>query len=210
MMQAAFAAMVPGSVLTNVVTAGTTGAIATSSEGLLQDYKAGHIIGSTPKLLTITQLLAVPIGAGAVSLVYPALVKTYGIVGDHAQLAAPSARRMAGFAELLNAGISKLPPSALWAMGIAVILGIVLAVLEDRPALRRWLPSTTGLSLGALLPFSAVATMLVGALIGMGWMKANPRGAEENMVPLASGFIAGEALIAVIVPVLLWAGLGYK
>jgi uncharacterized oligopeptide transporter (OPT) family protein len=210
MMQAAFAALVPGNVLTNIVTAGTTGSIATSSEGLLQDYKAGDIIGSTPKLMTIVQLLAVPIGAGAVSLVYPALVKTYGIVGDKAQLAAPSARRMAGFAELLNAGISKLPSSALWAMAIAVILGIVLAVLEDRPALRRWLPSTTGLSLGALLPFSAVATMLVGALIGMGWMKASPRGAEENMVPLASGFIAGEALIAVIVPVLLWMGLGYK
>ena len=55
----------------------------------MQDYKAGHMIGSTPRSMTIAQLIGAPIGAAALASTYPALVKTYGIVGEHAQLAAP-------------------------------------------------------------------------------------------------------------------------
>ena len=65
-----------------------TGSIAVTSEGLIQDYKAGHLIGSTPRSMTIAQLIAAPIGSGALALTYPALVKTYGLIGEHAQLAA--------------------------------------------------------------------------------------------------------------------------
>ncbi len=210
LMQAVFAGVAPGSVMVNVIGSATTGTVAVTSEGLIQDFKAGHMIGSTPRLMTIAQLAAAPIGAAACALVYPALVKTYGLIGDHAGLAAPGARRTAGFAELLSAGISKLPPSALWAMLIAVVIGVLLAVLEDQPRLRKWAPSSTGLSLGALLPFSAVAAMFIGACAGLAWQKASPKSAASYAIPLASGFIAGEALIAVIVPVLLWMGLGYK
>lgn len=208
LMQGVFAAVAPGNVLVNVLGSNTTGTVAVTSEGLMQDYRAGHLIGSTPRLMTIAQLGAAPVGAAACAWVYPALVKTYGIVGDHAGLAAPGSRRMAGLAEILSAGFSKLPPSTIWAMGIAVVVGILLAVLEDRPALRKWAPSSTGLSLGALLPFSAVATMFLGAVGAEIWKKLSPKSAESNLIPLASGFIAGEALIAVLVPLLLALGLG--
>ena len=83
-----FAVIAPGNVLGNVMGAGTTGTIAVTSEGLMQDYKAGHLIGSTPRSMTIAQLMGAPIGAAALAVTYPALVKTYGIVGDHAGLAA--------------------------------------------------------------------------------------------------------------------------
>ncbi|MGH7024956.1 MAG: OPT/YSL family transporter [Caulobacteraceae bacterium] len=208
LMQGLFAAIAPGNVNANILGSGATGTIAVTSEGLIQDYKAGHMIGSTPRSMTIAQLVGAPIGAAALALVYPALVSTYGLIGPHAELAAPGSRRMAGFAELLSGGADKLPASALWAMLVAVVVGIVLAVMETHPRLKRWTPSPTGLSLGVLLPFASVASMFVGAVGGWIWQKAAPRNAAVYTIPLASGLIAGEAMVAVIVPLLLWLHLG--
>jgi len=208
LMQGLFAVVAPGNINANILGSGATGTIAVTSEGLIQDYKAGHMIGSTPRSMTIAQLMGAPIGAAALAVVYPALVKTYGVVGPHAELAAPGARRTAGFAELLSGGVDKLPASALWAMLVAAALGVLLAALETHPRWKRWTPSPTGLSLGVLLPFSSVASMFVGALAGWAWMRANPRSAAIYTIPLASGLIAGEAMVAVVVPVLLWLGLG--
>ena len=101
----------------------------------MQDYKAGYMIGSTPRSMTIAQLIGAPIGAAALAFTYPALVKTYGMIGDHAQLAAPGARRTAAFAELLAAGVDKLPPSALWADGwSAAVARRVFAVDGAEPS----------------------------------------------------------------------------
>ena len=72
-MQVIFGVLAPGHILANMVASGTTGTIAVESEALMQDYKAGHMIGSSPKNLTIMQLLATPIGAAAVSWTYPLL-----------------------------------------------------------------------------------------------------------------------------------------
>src|SRR2546427_10864892 len=104
--------------------------------------KAGYMIGSSPKNLTIMQLLATPIGAAAVSWTYPLLRETYGIVGEHAGLSSPISRRWAGFAEILSKGLNALPPGAVEALVIASILGIIFAILETRGA--NWVPSPTG------------------------------------------------------------------
>jgi uncharacterized oligopeptide transporter (OPT) family protein len=201
--QGLFALVAPGNVPAGVVGAGITGTVAVTSEGLMQDYRAGYLIGSTPRSMTIAQLLAAPIGAGALAIVYPALVKTYGLVGEHAGLSAPGARRTAGFAELLSGGADKLPVSAMWAMLAFAALGVLFAFLEQRPTWKRWVPSPTGLSLGMLLPFAAIVTLFLGGLGGAIWQRARPRSAAAYLVPLASGFIAGEAMVAVVVPVLL-------
>jgi uncharacterized oligopeptide transporter (OPT) family protein len=200
--QGVFAAIAPGNVVANILGNGSTGTIAVTSEGLMQDYKAAHLIGSTPRSMTIAQLIGAPVGAAALALSYPALVKTYGLIGEHAKLAAPGSRRSAALAELLSAGIDKLPQSALWAMLIAVILGALFAIAEQSPKLKRWAPSPTGLGLGVLLPFAAVATIFLGGVIALVWRRANPGQAQAYQVPLASGFIAGEAMVAVLVALL--------
>src|SRR5262249_49141909 len=127
MMQGIFGILAPGHILANMVASGTTGTIATESEALMQDYKAGHMIGSSPKNLTIMQLIATPIGAAAVSWMYPLLRDTYGIVGDNAGLSSPISRKWAGFAEILSRGLSALPPGAITALIVASVLGIVFA-----------------------------------------------------------------------------------
>src|SRR5205085_6004400 len=73
MMQGIFGVLAPGHILANMVASGTTGTIASDSEALMQDYKAGYMIGSSPKNLTIMQLIATPVGAAAVSWMYPLL-----------------------------------------------------------------------------------------------------------------------------------------
>jgi uncharacterized oligopeptide transporter (OPT) family protein len=208
LMQGLFAAIAPGNINANILANGTTGTIASTSEALMQDYRAGHLIGSTPRAMTYAQLMGAPIGAAALAWSYPLLVSTYGITGDNAQLAAPTARRAAGFAEVLSGGVDQLPATALIAAGIAIVLGIIFALMELNKNLRVFTPSPTALSIGALIPFAANAPILVGAIFAALWMLVSKRTAVVYMIPLASGFIAGEALIAILVPVLLWLGVG--
>src|SRR5689334_25367428 len=60
MMQAIFGVIAPHQIMPNMVSSGVTGSVASESEGLMQCYKTGHMIGSTPRYLTYAQLLAVP------------------------------------------------------------------------------------------------------------------------------------------------------
>ena len=212
MMQGVFAALAPGNIAANMVASGTTGTIATSSEAIMQDYKCGEIIGTKPRSLTIMQLIAVPVGAAAVSWMYPALVHAFGIFDrvdpkTHevipAQLTSPISNKWSGFAQILKDGVGALPTSALYALLLFAVLGAVFTVLETRPTLKRWIPSPTGIGIGILVPFSVVFTMFIGGIIGWCWERYAKRSADIYMVPLASGLIAGEALVAVFASIYL-------
>ena len=123
----------------------------------MQDYKTGHMIGTTPRYLTYAQLLAVPVGAAAVSWVYPLLRDTYGIGGENG-LQSPISQKWAGFAKLLSAGLSALPPGALEALVIGVVLGVVLHRARGHRACKKWMPSPTGIGIGMLVPASAIVS----------------------------------------------------
>ena len=205
MMQAVFGVIAPGHVLTNMVASGVTGTIASESEGLMQVYRTGEMMGSKPRFLTYIQLLAVPVGAATVALVYPLLRDTYGIGGENG-LQSPISQKWAGFATLLSRGLSALPAGALPALAIAVVLGILFTIMEGTSA-KKWTPSPTGIGIGMLVPGSAIVTMFLGALVVKFWPNKDRAGENRTITALASGFIAGEALIAVIVPILVALGL---
>ena len=205
MMQAIFGVIAPGMIAPNMVSSGVTGSVAIQSEGLMQDYKAGAIIGSTPRFLTYAQLMAIPVGAGAVSIVYPLLRDTYGIGGERG-LSSPISQKWAGFAQLLSAGLDALPPGALSALVVGVLLGIVFSLLEGTRA-KNATPSPTGLGIGMLVPGSAIVTMFLGAVVEWYWRRTNRASAERSIIPLASGFIAGEAIVAVVIPILVAIGI---
>jgi uncharacterized oligopeptide transporter (OPT) family protein len=204
LMQGVFGVLAPGHILANMVASGTTGTIAVESEALMQDYRAGHMIGSSPKNLTIMQLLATPVGAAAVSWMYPLLRDTYGIVGEHAMLTSPISRKWAGFAEILSRGVNALPPGAVTALVVGAMLGILFTVLEDRKV--RWVPSPTGAGIAMLVPASVILVMFIGGIVERTWARVDARSHEHYAVPLASGLIAGEAIIAVVVPLLVVLG----
>jgi len=93
------------------------------------------------------------------------------------------------------------------------VLGIAFTVIEGT-RWKRLCPSPTGIGIGMLVPGSAIVTMFLGAVLALAWPKsrngAAPAQAEpgENrtLTALASGLIAGEALIAVVVPILVALG----
>ncbi|MBX3162112.1 MAG: OPT/YSL family transporter [Deltaproteobacteria bacterium] len=204
MMQAAFAGLMPGSLTANLATSGTTGTIASQSEAIMQDYKAGHLIGSTPRYLTYSQLIAAPIGALAVALSYPAFKALYGVGGEDG-LSAPASRRIANFSEFVVKGASALPPYALAFMGIGAVLGILIALGEIN--WRKYLPSATGLGIGMMVPGNVVFSMVIGGILLTIWERVNKQQADRLAMPLASGLIAGEALAAIIVPLIVALGL---
>jgi len=205
MMQGIFGVIAPGQILPNLVSSGVTGSVATQSEGLMQDYKTGDMIGSTPRFLTYAQLMAVPIGAATVSYVYPLLRNTYGIGGDHG-LQSPISQRFAGFARILSQGLSALPRGAVTALLVGVVVGVILTLLESTRN-KKWVPSPTGIGIGMLVPGSAIITMFLGGAVAELWRKVTPRSYDANVTPVASGFIAGEAIIAVLIPILVAIGL---
>src|SRR5262249_19029501 len=155
-----------------------------------------HIIGSKPRNITVMQLLAVPIGAAAVSWMYPVFRATYHIYDTtdpvtgkliKAQLTSPISNKWAGFAQLLKDGVSALPTSALYALLLFSVLGVVFTILETRPSLRKFVPSPTAIGIGILVPFSVVFTMFLGGLVGYLWEKKSKASADVYLLPLASG-----------------------
>jgi len=163
------------------------------------------MVGSSPRYFTYMQLLATPVGAAAVSWMYPILRDQYGI-GERG-LGSPTSRRWQGFAEILSEGFDKLPRGAMSALIIGALVGVLLAILEMKVRNKTLIPSPTGIGIGMLVSGSVIVTMAAGALIGMIWTKASPRTSELYQIPVASGLIAGEALVAVIVPLLVLLGL---
>jgi len=145
------------------------------------------------------------VGAAAVSYVYPLLRDTYGIGGDHG-LQSPISQKWAGFATLLSKGLSALPAGAVEALVIAVILGVIFTVIEST-SFKKYTPSPTGIGIGMLVPGSAIITMFLGSVIEVIWGKVDKKSYDKHLVPVASGFVAGEALVAVVLPILVAIGL---
>jgi uncharacterized oligopeptide transporter (OPT) family protein len=196
-MQAVFAVLAPGSVPVNMIGSGMSGTVAANGEHLMQDYRAGKIVGSTNKNLTILQLIGVPVGALAVAIAYPLVRAKYGIGGEHG-LSSPISVKWAGFGELLSKGFGALPSSALWALVAALVLGVILTLLEAHPKLGAYVPSPTAIGLGMLIPGFAVIPMAAGGLIQHVWKRVSPKTEEVYDTPLASGFITGEALVLLV------------
>ena len=201
-----------------MVSSGITGAVAAESEGLMQDFRAGQMINSTPRILTYMQLIAVPVGALALAFMYPLLRDTYGIFGDHAQLLSPTSQRWVGFAKVVTRDYSgaggalsaEAAARLAWMKSsflVGALVGIVLTILEQKKEWLSFIPSPTGMGIAMLIPFSAVTMIFVGAAADRVWAKVSPESHERYSIPIASGLIAGEALVAVVIPLLVTLGL---
>lgn len=215
--QAVFGVIAPGDLRASMISSGTTSAVAAESEGLMQDYKAGSMIGSTPRILAYMQLIAVPVGALALAYMYPLIRDTYGIIGDNAQLSSPTSQRWVGFAKIVTeqlTGPGALTPEAIarlqwmkWSFAIGALVGVLLTLLEQRKEWKPFVPSPTGAGIGVLIPISAVTTICLGAVADWVWKRLQPETHDKYSIATASGFIAGEALVAVIIPLLVTLGL---
>jgi uncharacterized oligopeptide transporter (OPT) family protein len=217
LVQAMFGVIAPGNLRASMVSSGITGAVAAESEGLMQDFKAGWMIGSTPRILTYMQLIAVPVGALSLAVMYPLLRDTYGIIGEHAQLLSPTSQRWVGFAKVVTTEMGSGVPlsaeaAARWtwmktSFAWGAVIGVLLTLFELKKEWRNFVPSPTGMGIAMLIPFNAVAGIFLGAVADVVWRRVSPESNERYSIPAASGLIAGEALVAVTIPILVTLGL---
>src|SRR5437016_4448052 len=205
MMQAVFAFISPGNVPVNMSSSGLTGTIAVTSEALMQDFKAGQLVKSNPRNLTVAQLIAAPVGSIATAIVYPVLRDHFGI--GPKGLSSPISVKWAGFAELLTRGLQALPRGCLIALVVAIIVGIVLTLLAEK--WERMTPSPAAIGIGMLIPASVLMTFILGGFAQLIWAKTSPESEKNYRIPLASGLIAGEAILAVVLAILAAAGVNF-
>jgi uncharacterized oligopeptide transporter (OPT) family protein len=198
MMQAIFAFISPGNVPVNMSSSGLTGTIAVTSEALMQDFKAGKVVGSNPRSLTIAQLIAAPVGSMATALVYPVLRGRFGIGPEG--LSSPISVKWAGFAELLTKGFAALPPGCLVGLAIGISVGVILTLVAEKRS--RVVPSPAAIGIGMLIPASVLITFILGGVGQLIWARTSSQSENDYRIPLASGLIAGEAILAVVLAIL--------
>ncbi len=161
------------------------------------DLKIGYWVGTTPKVQETWKFLGTLVAAATVGGVIIVLNKTYGFTGENA-LVAPQANAMAAVIEPLMSG-----GGAPWLLyGIGAVLAIVLT-LFNVPAL--------AFALGMFIPMELNLPLLLGGAVS--WFvstrskdAALNEARKEKGTLLASGFIAGGALMGVVSAVLRFAG----
>jgi uncharacterized oligopeptide transporter (OPT) family protein len=114
------------------------------------------------------------------------------------KFALPATRAWEAVARVLVKGVNELPPSAIWAIFIGAGVGVGLPLIERLmpPAARRYMPSATAVGLAWVLPFQNALSFFVGACIALAWFRLHKKSQENFNVPVASGLVAGESLMA--------------
>ena len=166
---------------------------------MLQDLKVGHILGGTPWRMQVGELIGVTVAA--LVLIWPMILMDRVYEIGSPELPAPQAGLMA----LISQGI--VGGEMAWPL---VIAGMALAAV----LILTGAPSPMLIAVGMYLPFPSTAAIFVGGIASW-WLsrKLDERQAagEERTravntgVLLSSGFIAGEALMAVLLAFLVGA-----
>ena len=168
--------------------------------GMVTDLKIGYWLGTTPAKQEVWKGVGTLLSAATVGGVMIILNKTYGFVGDNA-LVAPQANAMAAVIDPLMMG-GETP----W---ILYIVGAILALLLN------WLKvPALPFSLGMFIPLQLNAPLLIGGIVS--WF-VSTRSKDEQVnkernergTLLASGFIAGGALMGVVSAALLFFGVKF-
>lgn len=154
--------------------------------GFITDLKIGNAIGSTPRKQETWKFLGTLVSAATVGGVMIIMNKTYGFTGENA-LVAPQANAMAAVIEPLMSGDGA--PWMLYFAGAA--LALILNVLGV-PVL--------AFALGMFIPLSLNTPLLVGGAVA----EASKNSQRGTLI--ASGFIAGGALMGVVSAILKFAG----
>ena len=179
--------------------AGTTAAAGGAAADLLTDLKSGYLLGANPRRQFLAQFTGLFFGVLAV---VPAW---YLMVPDKKALEAynpPATQMWKAVADLLTQGVHMLPESALWAIVIGAFVGIIPPLMEKLfPKSKPYLPSAMGLGLSWVVPFQNSLSFLIGAAVVTVWRKLNRKNSDAYAVPIASGMVAGESLIAAFIAI---------
>ena len=197
--QLSFAAIAPGQVAINLMSANTAGGAAGQCTDLLNDFKVGHAIGAAPSRQVVAQCLGILVGSLVGVLVYQLLIPDPQAMLITPEWPAPAVATWKAVAQALTAGLGSISLDIRWAMLIGALVGVVLGLLEgSAPVWRlRWLPSSAALGLAFIIPASISLMMAFGALLA--WLFAARWGslAERFVIVAAAGLVAGESMAGI-------------
>ena len=164
--------------------------------GFITDLKVGYWLGTSPKKQQTWKFVGTFVSAATVAGVMIIMNETYGFVGENA-LVAPQANAMAAVIEpLMTGGVT---PWLLYGIGAGLILVLTLINVPALP-----------FALGMFIPMNLNAPLVVGGLVNWAVNRhKDPAKAKANNnrgTLIASGFIAGGALMGVVSAVLAFAG----
>ncbi len=190
----------PAGMVAAMVIGGVVCTALSTAGGFITDLKIGYWLGTSPYKQETWKFLGVLVSAATVGGVIMILNKTYGFTGDNA-LVAPQANAMAAVIEPMMSG--QAAPWALYGAGAA--LSLILTMIGV-PAL--------AFSLGMFIPQDLNTPILVGGLISHFVTtrskdeKLNNARNEQGTL-IASGFIAGGALMGVLAAIIRFAGFNF-
>lgn len=167
--------------------------------GFITDLKIGYWMGTTPAKQEAWKFLGTLVSAATVGGVIMILNQTYGFTSN--QLAAPQANAMAAVIEPLMSGSGA--PWSLYAIG--AVIALILNYFKI-PAL--------AFALGMFIPLELNTPLLVGGIVNW-YVGSRSKDAELNSARvergtlLASGFIAGGALMGVVSAAIRFAGFNF-
>lgn len=178
----------------------------------LQDFKTGHIVGSTPWKQQLMEAAGAVVPAFFIAPVLSLLLNAYGI-GEPTPdrptpLRAPQATLMAAVARGVFA--RDLPWTMVVAGGVAATAVIALdEVLRSRSS--RFRTPVLAVAVGIYLPLELGVAIFTGGL--MAWLAGRREASEDSPgrhrgVLFAAGLITGEALLGILlaIPIVLCAG----
>ena len=187
----------PGGMVAALIMGGVVCTALSMAGCFITDLKIGYWLGTTPSKQETWKFLGTLVSAATVGGVMIILNKTYGFTSG--QLAAPQANAMAAVIEPLMNGVG-----APWVLyGIGAVLAIILTLCKV-PAL--------AFALGMFIPLELNTPLLVGGLIN--WFvttrtkdeSLNKERGEKGTL-IASGFIAGGALMGVVSALMRFGGI---
>jgi putative OPT family oligopeptide transporter len=198
--QLTFGVLDPGNMNVNLMSANITAGSAGSSADLLTDLKSGYLLGAHPRKQFIAQFSGIFIGTIVSVLAFTLIVggnpKTIG--SD--QFPAPAAQTWAAVALALGKGFEALGPVKLWSIVTGGVAGVIFTVLPVLfPKQEKYLPSASGFGLAWIFQWYYGVLFFLGAVIAWGFRKKSPAQAEEFTYPVASGVLAGGALMGVAI-----------
>ena len=180
-----------GGMVAALIMGGVVCTTLSSAGAFITDLKIGYWLGATPKKQETFKFLGILVSAATVGGVIMILNKAYGFTPDNSDvMAAPQARAMAAVIEPLMSG-----QGAPWLLyGIGAVISIVLTMCGV---------SALAFALGMFIPLQLNLPLIVGGLVN--WyvnsrstnVTLNQRRNEKGTL-LASGFIAGGALMGVV------------
>jgi len=203
--QLTFAALAPGNIAANIMTAGINSEVASNASNLLMDIKPGYMLGAKPRQQAIGHVLGIIAGSVVAVPVFYALFGGKVALFGTERFPMPAAMIWRAVSEVLMKGFSFLHVSARIAVGIGAVLGIVIEFLNKRFH-GRFPISAMGLGLAFVLRFTDCLAMAVGAWLFWAMKRKYAHGENgtgrkifcDNQETLCAGVIAGGSLIGIV------------